>query len=87
MSHTLEEVFKVFKDKFPPADSIESASLQLTTSQIAETINNLSPTLVGEDFNWLNFLIGQGYTYAPKVYNERVEFYWLLREKDSETSG
>jgi hypothetical protein len=79
----ITEIFSKFKEKFPPAGSLEDSSLQLTTSQIWQSLSSLDPELLfttdDDAFNIFSFLRNEGYIYEPMEYNEEVQFKWLLK--------
>lgn len=85
MSRTIfEEIFESFRSKFPPAKSIQDASLQLTTSQINEMILDFVPEIEWPRCGITRTMIDQGYKYEPVEVNGQVKFFWLIA-KDQES--
>jgi len=79
MSHQeFETIFQKFKEKFPPASSKDDCTLKLTTEEFIETFQGFHPGI--ELPNLFAYVSAQGYLYEPFEYNERITFYWLLKQ-------
>lgn len=73
-----EEIFKVFKDKFPPVSTQKDAVLKLTTQDLVDTFAGFFPELEFPRSGITRFMTAQGYRYEPEEVNERVRYFWLI---------
>ena len=79
MSRTeFEEIFESFCSKFPPVQSLQDASLKLTTAEINEMILDFQPEIEWPRGGVTRFMIDRGYKYEPVEVNERVRYFWLI---------
>ena len=74
----LQQIFDAFRLKFPPVQSLQDASLKLSTAEITEMITDFWPEVVSPSGGITRFLIAQGYKYEPIEVNERVRYFWLI---------
>jgi hypothetical protein len=66
MSRTdFKEIFESFRNKFPPAKSIQDSNLTLTTTQINEMIVDFMPEVEWSREGITQFMTSQGYNYEP----------------------
>ena len=80
MSHaiTFEELFGIFKKRFPPT---EEDVLKFTTPEFLGIFENFAPNVkIPDDF--VSFLRNEGYQYKPVEYNEEIRFYWLVGSQE-----
>jgi hypothetical protein len=82
MSHQteFETIFIKFMEKFPPAKSKDDCTLKLTTEEFTEAIQGFHPDV--ELPNLFAYMTTHGYFYEPFEYNERITFYWLLKQAE-----
>lgn len=83
MSRTdFEELFAKFEEKFPPAENLNDSTLRLTTAEVVEMLSSFWPELEFPRIGITRYMTGEGYKYTPIQYNDRISYYWLVREVD-----
>ena len=75
---SFETIFTAFSVKFPPVQSLDQATLKLSTTEMTEMITDFWPEIQWPDGGISLFLIDQGYKYEPIEVNERVRYFWLI---------
>ena len=75
------EIFSLFREKFPPVENIQQASLTLTTEEIIETFHSFNPDMEFPSTSLYSFMKAQSYVFLPQEKNERIVFYWLIGQR------
>ena len=73
-----EEIFGIFKLKFPPVSQPQDAVLKLSTQDLIDTFAGFFPELEFPRTGITRFMTAQGYKYEPEEVNERVRYFWLI---------
>jgi hypothetical protein len=79
-----EKIFESFRAKFPPAASLQEASLKISTKEINEMIEDFWPDPKLPPGGITQFMINQGYKYEPEEVNERIRYFWLIGSSAAE---
>lgn len=82
MSHIdFEMLFAKFKEKFPPAESLSEANLQLSTLEIIGFFADFNPAWKEAlPVDIVIFLEDNGYKLEAIEYNEKITFKWLIKK-------
>ena len=74
------ELFDLVKSKFPPAQSSDDATIELSTDEFISTFLEFSGNLEIPTGTFLKVATEKGYRFEPIERNGKIVFVWLIAE-------